>query len=49
MSLLSALLACPFCAEQVQSPYAPLLVLGFIAVPFAVAALVVRAIRNADH
>lgn len=48
MSLLQALLGCPFCAEQVQSPFAPLLVVGFIAVPFAVSALVIRAIRNVD-
>jgi hypothetical protein len=42
------LVACPLCAEQTQSPATSVIVVAFIAVPFAVSALVIRAIRNVD-
>ncbi len=41
-------LACPFCAEQLASSSGTLWVLALLAVPFAVAAVVLRAIRNLD-
>jgi hypothetical protein len=41
-------LACPFCAQQVGSASATLLVLALLAVPFVLAALTLRAIRNLD-
>ena len=41
-------LACPFCAGQPASPHATLVVLGLIAVPFLVAAVIVHAVRNLD-
>ena len=41
-------LACPFCAEQLASSSGTLWVLALLIVPFAVTALVVRAIRNLD-
>lgn len=41
-------LACPFCAEQAASASGTLWVLALLAVPFAVAALVVLAIRHLD-
>ncbi len=40
-------LACPSCARD-NTPWAALLIGGMIAVPYAVAAVVIRAIRRAD-
>jgi hypothetical protein len=48
MSALAALLACPLCAQQAQSPFSSLLVAVFLAVPFAISALVILSIRNSD-
>lgn len=42
------LLACPVCAQQPVSAVSSLLVVGFIAVPFIVAAFLIHAIRNVD-
>ncbi len=39
--------ACPACARD-NAPWAALLIGGMIAVPYAVAAVVIRAIRVAD-
>ena len=47
MTLL-ALLACPVCAQQAASPAATALLFAFLAVPFAVTAAVVLAIRHVD-
>jgi hypothetical protein len=41
-------LACPACARD-NTPWAALLIAGMIAVPYAVAAVVVRAIRTANR
>ena len=41
-------LACPSCARD-STPWAALLVAGMIAVPYAVTAVVIRAIRTADR
>jgi hypothetical protein len=41
-------LACPFCAEQIASSSGGLWILALLALPFAVAAVVVRVIRNLD-
>ena len=40
-------MACPFCAGQPAS-HATLVVLGLIAVPFLVAAVIVHVVRNLD-
>jgi hypothetical protein len=42
-----ALLACAVCAQQTNTP-STLLLLAVIAAPFAIAAIVVRAIRHVD-
>ena len=42
------LLVCPLCAQRPSSPGSALLVLAFIAAPFAVAAIVLHVIRNLD-
>lgn len=47
MTWLLALVACPVCAQQ-AAPGTSTLLLSFLAAPFAVAALVVYAIRHAD-
>ncbi len=41
-------LACPSCARD-NTPWAALLVAGMIAVPYAVSAVVIRAVRAADR
>jgi hypothetical protein len=41
-------LACPFCAEQAASAAGTLWVMILLAVPFALAGLVVLAIRHLD-
>jgi hypothetical protein len=40
--------ACPVCAQD-RTPYAGLLIAGMIVAPYAVAALVVRAVRAAGE
>jgi hypothetical protein len=45
---MTVVLACPFCAEQAASAPGTLWVLALLIVPFVVAALAVRAIRNLD-
>lgn len=40
--------ACPFCAEQAASAPGTLWVLALLVVPFVVAAIAWRAIRNLD-
>ena len=42
------LLACPLCAQRPSSPGSALLVLAFIAVPFAVVALIARVVHKVD-
>ena len=42
------LLLCPLCAQRPGSAATSLLLLAFIAAPFAIAALVAHAIRNVD-
>jgi hypothetical protein len=37
-------LACPVCAQD-RTPYAAVIILGMIAAPYVVAAVVIRAIR----
>jgi hypothetical protein len=44
---LALCLACPLCAERPVSEATTVAVLAFIAVPFVVAGLVLRAVRNA--
>ncbi len=45
---MSALFACAVCAQQTTSSAVTALLFAFLAVPFAVAALVVHAIRHVD-
>lgn len=47
MTLAQALLACAVCARD-NAPGAALLIAAMLAVPYAVAAVVIRAIRRAD-
>jgi hypothetical protein len=44
---LALLFACPLCAQRPISTSATIAVLAFLAVPFAIVALVVRAVRKA--
>jgi hypothetical protein len=41
-------LACSFCAQQTGSDGATFIILGLLAVPFALAAVALRAIRHLD-
>ena len=45
---MTMVLACSFCAQQTGSDGATFVVLGLLAVPFALAALALRAIRHLD-
>jgi hypothetical protein len=40
------MIACAFCAQQAASPSASLVVFGLVALPFAIAAVLFRAIRK---
>jgi hypothetical protein len=47
-ALPAAALACPSCARD-GTPWAAVLVAGMIAAPYAVAVVVIRAVRAADR
>lgn len=44
---LALVLACPLCAQRPISASATIAVVAFLAIPFAIVALVVRAVRKA--